>query len=94
MATQTYLVGYDLRKPGQDYSDLFDAIKAASDGNWWHCLDSTWMIRSSSDATQIANALLAWMDANDKLLVVPVIGAQAAWYGFTGDCYDWLMTTI
>ena len=30
---KTYLVGYDLNSPGQDYEELLTAIKAA--GAWW-----------------------------------------------------------
>lgn len=37
------LVGYDLNRPHQDYGDLIDAIKAL--GTWWHCLDSTWIVK-------------------------------------------------
>ena len=30
--------------PGQNYESLIDAIKAIA-GTWWHCLDSTWIIK-------------------------------------------------
>jgi hypothetical protein len=35
----TLLVGYDLNKPGQDYAELKEYLKAQ--GTWWHALDST-----------------------------------------------------
>ena len=40
----TLLIGYDLDKPDQDYSDLIAAIKKL--GAWWHHLDSTWLVKS------------------------------------------------
>jgi hypothetical protein len=42
----TLLTGYDLNKP-KDYAPLFAAIKSIG-GDWWHHLDSTWLIKSES----------------------------------------------
>lgn len=52
----TYLIGYDLDKPRQDYKDLIVAIKAV--GTWWHCLDSTWIAKSTLSAVQVRDKLL------------------------------------
>ena len=82
-----YLVGYDLNKPGQDYSDLFEAIK--SYGTWWHHLDSTWIIVTDETAVQVRDYLRQYIDDNDELLVV-TIGPPAAWYGFTDKGSQWL----
>lgn len=87
----TYLIGYDLDKPGQDYKDLIDKIK--SFGTWWHCLDSTWLIKSSLSAKAIRDDLATIIDNNDKLLVARLSG-EAAWIGFTGDCSDWLKNNL
>lgn len=82
-----YMVGYDLDKPGQDYSDLIAAIKTY--GTWWHHLDSTWLIVTDDSALQIRDHLKQYLDSNDKLLVA-VIGAPAAWYGFGDKGSEWL----
>lgn len=87
----SYLIGYDLDKPGQDYKDLFEAIKAL--GSWWHCLDSTWIIKSNLSAETIRNSLMKVMDDNDKLLVARLSG-EAAWFGFDKQCSDWLKTNL
>jgi hypothetical protein len=82
-----YMVGYDLNKPGQDYSDLFEAIK--SYGMWWHHLDSTWIIVTDESAARVMNNLRQYMDNNDELLVA-TIGAPAAWSGFNDQGSQWL----
>jgi len=53
---KTYLIGYDLNKQGQDYTTLIDKIKVL--GNWWHCLDSTFIIKTNSSGSQIRDYLL------------------------------------
>jgi hypothetical protein len=87
----TYLIGYDLDKPGQVYKDLIDKIK--SFGTWWHCLDSTWLIKSSLSAKAIRDTLNTIIDNNDKLLVARLSG-EAAWTGFIADCSDWLKNNL
>jgi hypothetical protein len=85
-----YLVGYDLKKPGQDYQDLFEAIKVVG-SDWWHCLDSTWLVVSDSSAVNVRAALVPHIDANDRLLVA-TMGKGAAWTAnsFPQNCQDWL----
>ena len=39
-----YAVNYDLRQPYRDYSGVFEAIKSC--GDWWHFLESTWLVDS------------------------------------------------
>ncbi|WP_082549026.1 SinR family protein [Rhizobacter sp. Root404] len=86
-----YVISYDLNRPGQNYPELFEAIKAC--GSWWHCLTSTWMVSSSMSALDIATKLWAVMDANDKLLVNPV-AKGSSWAGFTGDCESWIKNNL
>lgn len=86
-----YIVGYDLRRPGQDYDKLFAAIKAY--GTYWHCLDSTWIIRTSLTAQQVRNDLMRYIDQNDKMLVAELTG-QAAWTGFTANDAQWMQNVL
>ena len=87
----TYMIGYDLQVPGQDYSDLHEAIRNL--GSWWHCLDSTWIVNSTSDAKQLRDSLLPYVDVNDRLLVAK-ISVDAAWTGFNQSCSDWLKSNL
>ena len=82
-----YVIGYDLNKPGQDYSDLFEALK--SYGTWWHHLDSTWIVVTDQSAARVRDNLKQYMDKNDELLVA-TIGAPAAWSGFDDKGSQWL----
>lgn len=88
---KTYLIGYDLNKSGQDYKTLIDEIKKL--GTWWHCLDSTWLIKSSSNAVAIRDHLQKFIDKNDELLVVCLTG-EGAWTGFSEQCSQWLKNNL
>lgn len=88
---RTYLIGYDLNKPGQNYENLIAAIKKF--GTWWHGLDSTWLVKSSSSAAQIRDSLHPHMDASDELMVLEISGS-AAWVGFNEECSSWLKNNL
>jgi len=87
----TYIIDYDLNRPGQNYTELFEAIKAL--GPWWHCLDSTWIVKSNLTAVQIRDAVSSRIDRNDRLLVAELSG-QAAWVGFNDECSSWLKNNL
>ena len=59
-----YLITYDLRVPGQNYSDLIKEIKAIANG-WAKPCESTWIVKSSLTSEAIVNRLTA-IDATDK----------------------------
>lgn len=88
------LIGYDLNRKGQDYTTLIDKIKALANGSWWHCLDSTWIIKCNLTAVQVRDALLPVVDVNDELLVMDVTADAAAWYGFDENCSSWLKNNL
>ena len=88
----TYVISYDLKEAGQDYSALSDAIKALAD-TWWQCLESTWLIKTEMNSFEVATSLRAAIDANDSLLVVNA-GSDAAWTGFSDECEEWLRTQL
>lgn len=88
----SYLISYDLNRPGQDYGSLFAAIKRLS-GTWWHNLDSTWIVKHDGPATSIRDALVPYLDPNDELLVVMLTG-QGAWQGFAEEGSKWLRDNL
>ena len=89
----TLMIGYDLIKPGKDYADLIDAIKKLSD-TWWHCLDSTWIIKTNSSAKELRDALLEHIDGNDRLMVA-TLSAPAYWTAsFSENCKQWLKDNL
>ena len=82
MAT-TYLISYDLDKPGQDYPRLITELERLGAAR---ILYSEWIFRSTSPAVQIRDWLKSFIDSNDMLLVVALTG-EAAWTGLmvSGD---------
>lgn len=82
----TYLITYDLDKPGQNYERLWNAIKKAFP-TWFHALESVWIVESALKAEQIRDHLRAFIDSNDKLLVARMT-TDTAWYGL-GET-DWM----
>lgn len=65
-----FLVTYDLNRPGQDYRNLFEAIRGI--GPWWHYLGSTWLLDTNLTANQVSERLVPHIDTNDHLLVIEV----------------------
>lgn len=88
----TLLIGYGLNASGQNYDDLIEKIK--STGNWWHGLDSTWIVKSSLSATSMRDLLRSEIDDNDELLVVDITSDAAAWYGFSDKASQWLSNNL
>lgn len=88
---KTYVVGYDLNKPGQDYAELIKALRAYP--NWWHHLDSTWVIKTDWTTAQIRDDLMQHIDKSDELLVMRLSG-EGAWTGFNQEGSDWLMANL
>lgn len=85
----TMLIGYDLvRKDGMDYTKLEDAIKAL--GNWWHCLDSTWLVTTTLTEVQVRDYLQTHIGQSDRLLVLTPARPSGAWYGFNDNCSNWI----
>ena len=82
-----YSINYDLHSPGQDYDELYEAIKDL--GPWWHCLESVWLVDTSSSATDICDELKQYLDSNDEILVTRLSGSWAA-RGLSEECNDWL----
>ena len=65
-----YLISYDLITPGKDYQPLWDALYAMGAVR---ILYSQWLVRRAfTTPVDLANALLAHMDANDRIFVTEV----------------------
>ena len=89
----TLLVVHELRDPDRDYAELGDTLKSYSE--WWHCLESTWLVKADLTARQLADALVPLVGMDDLLLVLDVSGRAAAWTGaFPEDCQAWLRKKI
>lgn len=86
----SYLVTYDLIKQ-KNYAPLIEQLKQY---NYWHCLDSTWIIESNGTAEALRNLFGQHIDADDKLIVLKLTG-EAAWTtSFPQNCQVWLRKNL
>lgn len=88
----TYLVSYDLIRPGKDYTTLHTNLK--SYGTWAKPLESVWLVKSSLGVEQLRNFIQAHMDANDKIFVVEVTGKAAAWRNLSVEISNWIKNSL
>lgn len=82
-----HLISYDLNKPGQNYDDVYEAIKELG-SSWWHYLDSTWLVDTNLTADQISDRIKKHIDKNDYLLVIGVTSDYAGW--LPEKAWEWL----
>lgn len=83
----SYLITYDLDKPGKDYESLINRIKEYP--AWAHICESSWCVRSSNSSKDIRDTLSPYLDDNDKLFVGKLTG-EAAWQGLSKELTNWL----
>jgi hypothetical protein len=88
----TLLVGYDLNRPGQNYSELIEFLKSHS--GWWHCLDSTWLVSTNKTVTQLRDEIKRHIDSTDEVLVIDVSNDSWASFGFNEEGTNWLKTHL
>lgn len=81
-----YAINYDLKQPGQNYDELFKAIKGL--GAWWHYLGSTWLVDTSLTATQVWDRISPHTDKNDRFLIISVTRNYSGW--LPEDAWEWI----
>lgn len=81
-----YSINYDLKRPGQNYEALYDAIKSC--GACWHYLGSTWLVDTSLNAQGVWDRLAPRVDANDRVLVVGITREHQGW--LPKAAWDWI----
>lgn len=81
-----YAINYDLKRPGQGYAALHEAIKNC--GAWWHHLGSTWLVDTTLKAGGIWERLAPHVDKNDVVLVIGVTRDYQGW--LPADAWEWL----
>ncbi len=82
-----YMISYDLKSPGRDYTTLYEAIK--SFGVWWHYLGSTWIIKTSQSVSQVSELIRQRLDTNDYLIVVDITGKERDGW-LPQKAWDWI----
>ncbi|MFD0882969.1 hypothetical protein ACFQ08_00085 [Streptosporangium algeriense] len=86
------LVGYDLKKPGQNYAGLITYLKSQS--SWWHALDSSWIVITDLSAVRLRDGIKEYIDANDVVLVMDINVSSWASSGLGKEASDWLQQNV
>jgi hypothetical protein len=85
------LVTYDLKKPSQEYSKLYEILKSLP--KWWHYLESTWLILTSDSAKQLYDKLCPTLDDNDNVFLIEIIKGDY-WGWLPKDAWKWIKENI
>jgi hypothetical protein len=81
------LISHDLKSSAKDYAPFYEAIKNGSQ-EWWHFLESTWLVTTHLSADQFAKLLYPHMLNTDSLLVIKVQKDYQGW--LATEAWDWL----
>lgn len=73
---KSYLVSYDLDKPGQNYERLIARLKQF---RAIRVLYSQWVLRSTLTAIELRDDLKTYVDANDRLLITRLTNDWASY---------------
>lgn len=65
------LITYDLKKVEKDYQSLYESIKLCGT-QWWHYLDSVWLIQTNLTPQDCYDRLRDNIDNNDRLLIIDI----------------------
>lgn len=71
------VVCYNLKKPGRDYSKLYEVLKEAS--NWWHYLESCWLLKTDLSPDDWSQKIKPHIDGNDYVLIIEVTANYQGW---------------
>ena len=82
-----YLVSYDLRHPGRDYTGLYSELQRSPVG-WWHYLESTGLISTTETLDELLFHIRPHIDDNDSLLVIEVMRNYQGW--LLQEAWDWI----
>ena len=87
-----FLITYDLKQPGRNYSELYELIKTiAGENGWKHPLESTWIVKVNDTVSVdgITMQLRETMDARDSVFVVDITGqSYQGW--LPRSFWDWM----
>ncbi|MFA7302083.1 MAG: hypothetical protein WC069_07260 [Candidatus Shapirobacteria bacterium] len=83
------LVTYDLKKPGKDYTSLYNLLKTAP--HWWHYMESVWIIQTTETVDMWNTKIAAVIDQNDLVLIVDIT-KRPRQGRLIKEAWDWIRT--
>jgi hypothetical protein len=81
------IITFAHNNPAKNYNPFFDAIKSNS-AQWWHFMESTWIVSTAHSADQFAHLLFPHMETTDYLLVARLHPEHQGW--LPKEAWDWL----
>jgi hypothetical protein len=89
----TILIAYDIHPTkGEGYDNLIEKIQSL--GDWWHHLESTWIVRCAHSPREIRDQLKSYIGIDDQLLVIEMSGDATEWAGVNDAGSQWLKDNI
>jgi hypothetical protein len=89
----TILISYDIHPSASDASErVVDTIRSL--GEWWHHLESTWLVKTDHAPEQIRDMLQQHVCSEDQLLIVDISRDAAAWFGVNDAGTQWLQANL
>lgn len=83
------LIVCDLHKLGQRYRQLASIVEANFPTHW-HCLESTYIVKTALEPIAVRDLVGKAIDTNDELLVIRLVESTWAVRGFDEPCRAWL----
>jgi hypothetical protein len=88
---RVYAVNYDLRVYGTpNYADLEAELKRSP--NWWHYLQSTWLIATDETATELWNRIAPHVRKIDSVLIIEVCQNVSGW--LPQKAWEWIRANV
>jgi len=81
------IVNYALRNQGKDYAPFFNGIKTNC-LEWWHFLDSTFIVVTPKSPDEFARSLFPYMEKTDSLIVARLQKDYQGW--LPPAAWEWL----
>jgi len=93
LAMGTILIAYDIHpSAGEACERIADAIRSL--GEWWHHLESTWLVKTDRRPEQIRDLLREHIGSDDQLLIVDISRDAAACFGVNDAGSRWLEANL
>jgi hypothetical protein len=87
------LIAYDIHPSAGDACEhVTDDIRSL--GEWWHHLESTWLVKTDRTPQQIRDLLKEHVGSDDQLLIVDISQDAAAWFGVNDAGNRWLEASL
>jgi hypothetical protein len=89
----TMLIAYDIHPSrGKAYDNVVQVTQSL--GNWWHHLETVWIVQCEYSPTEIRDRLAPHIGVEDQLLVIDISGDAAKWVGVNDTGSKWLAENI